>query len=101
MILQSGDLTEEHGTIEVSGDGTALQQYLRIHPPDDASRTPPILAFKRKREVEIPWGEIVGNGNVTGAEAVKAIRNYFEESWGFDVNAKKWWEDPSHHILDS
>jgi hypothetical protein len=102
MTLHSADSTNQQGLIEVRGDGSALHQFLGIHPPDDASKTPPILAFKRKREVEIPWGEIVNNEAVTsaGEVATTVIRNYFEESWGFEVN-EEWWNDPAHHLLDT
>ena len=84
---------------EVRGDGNALQQFLEIHPPDNASKTPPILTFRRKREVEIPWGEIVGDQDVTGAAAIAAIRKYFEDSWGFDVET--WMSDSDNHLTDS
>jgi hypothetical protein len=92
----------QQNLFEVCGDGNALQQFLGIHPPDNASKTPPILAFRRKREVEIPWGEIVRDEAVSsaGVEAIKAIRKYFEESWGFDVN-EEWWKDSAHRLLDT
>lgn len=100
--IENSKATNQRDLIEVRGDGNALQHFLEIHPPDDASNTPPILAFKRKREIEIPWSEIVGDEAVTSAsvEATKAIRNYFEESWDFDVN-EEWWKDSAHHLLET
>ncbi|MDZ7582712.1 MAG: hypothetical protein U5R30_19545 [Deltaproteobacteria bacterium] len=104
MALQYNDLTKtpiQRNLIEVRGDGNVLQQFLGIHPPDDASKSPPILAFKRKREVEIPWGEIFNDEAVISAgTAASAIRKYFEESWDFQVN-KDWMKDSAHHLLDS
>ncbi|MCP4685225.1 MAG: hypothetical protein GY867_07225, partial [bacterium] len=102
----ANDLTKEptqQNLFEVCGDSSALQQYLGIHPPDNASKASPILAFRRKREVEIPWGEIITDDALAdaGAEAIAAIRGYFEKSWGFDVNNEEWWKDESHHLLDT
>jgi len=90
----------QQNLFEVCGDGNALQKFLGIHPPDNASKTPPILAFRRKREVEIPWGEIVGDKDVTGAASIAAIRKYFEDSWGFHVD-EKWMNDSAHHLMDT
>jgi len=82
---------------EVRGDDKVLQKFLTIQPPDDASKTPPILAFRRKREVEIPWAEIVGDDNVSGEVSVAAIREYFENSWGIPV--EEGLQDDANHLL--
>ena len=103
MVLQRNELTRsqtEQNLYEVRGGDTVLQKFLTIQPPDDVSKTPPILAFSRKREVEIPWADIVGDEDVTGAVSIAAIREYFENSWGFPVNAE-WMKDPAHHLLDT
>jgi hypothetical protein len=103
MALQCNDLTKEQtqqNLYEVRGDDNALQKFLTIQPPDNAAKTPPILAFRRKREVEIPWAEIVEDENVTGAVSIAAIREYFEKSWGFPVD-EEWMKDPAHHLLDT
>jgi hypothetical protein len=84
MVFQSDDSSNQRDLIEVRGDGNALQQFLEIHPPDDASNTPPILTFKRKHEVEIPWGKIVGDEAVTSAN--------------FDVN-EEWWKDSAGKLI--
>ncbi len=103
MALQYNDLIKgqtHQNLYEVHGDDSALQKFLTIQPPDDAAKTPPILSFKRKREVEIPWAEIVGDDNVTGAVSIAAMREYFENSWGFSVS-DEWMKDPAHHLLDT
>lgn len=103
MTLRRDDLNAvptEQNLFEVRCDGNALQPFLGIQPPDNASKTPPILAFRRKREVEIPWSEIVGDEDVTGGALIAAIRKYFEDSWGFDVD-EKWMNDSTHHLLDT
>ena len=70
MAPKSKDPTEvqdQQYLMEVEGDGDRLRRSLEIHPPEDASRTPPILAFKRKREIDIPWDDIVSGAKDTGA----------------------------------
>lgn len=103
MAIQDNDLsrgTKQQELYQVRGDDEALQKFLTIQPPESASSSPPILAFKRKREVEIPWAEIVGDEQVTGAVSIAAIRDYFEKSWGFPVD-KEWMKDPAHSLLDT
>lgn len=58
----------------------ALDRLLHIHPPEDAAKSPPILAFQRKRDVEIPWS--------LKDQPVNAIRAHFEKAWG--VNPAQW-----------
>jgi len=70
MASKSKDPTEvqdQQYLMEVEGNGDRLRRSLEIRPPEDASRTPPILAFKRKREIEIPWAEIVSDAKEAGA----------------------------------
>lgn len=101
MALQCNELTKgqtQQNLYEVRGDDNALHKFLTIQPPDSAAKAPPILAFKRKREIAIPWAEIVEDENVTGAVSIAAIREYFEKSWGFHVD-KEWMTDPDHHLL--
>jgi hypothetical protein len=60
----------------------ALQPFVVIRGPEDPRETPPILSFHRKREVQIPWAEILDRAGTTGDTSVAAIREYFERSWG-------------------
>lgn len=103
MALQCNDLTKgqsQQNLYELRGENNALQKFLTIQPPDEAANTPPILTFRRKREIEIPWAEIVDDDNVTGSMSIVAIREYFEKSWGFPVS-EEWMKDPAHHLLDT
>jgi hypothetical protein len=64
----------------LEGNGL-LQEFVAIHGPEDSRDTPPVLSFRRKREVQIPWSEIVDGAETTGDASVTAIREYFERSW--------------------
>ena len=67
---------------EGAGQGE-LAQFIAIRAPEHSKQIPPILSFRRKRELEIPWAEIVGeSGVVEGQVSIAAIRDYFERSWG-------------------
>jgi hypothetical protein len=55
-----------------------LARWLDIKTPEDAVKAPPILAFQRKREVEIPWGQ---------RAPAEALRAHFESSWGLQPDA--------------
>lgn len=103
MALQENDLIKgqrQQRLYELRGEDNALQKFLTIQPPDAAANTPPILSFRRKREIEIPWAEIVDDDNVTGSVSIVVIREYFEKSWGFSVD-EEWMKDPAHHLLDT
>ncbi len=75
------------------GDGR-LTSHLAIKAPDDAANTPPVLSFKRKREVEIPWAQIFKGITDNSPVSVSALRAYFEDSWGLDDLKKALSEDP-------
>lgn len=79
-------------------DASCLQPFLQIRQPDDVAKNPPILAFQRKREVEIPWGDIAdGNdADARGNAAIAAVRDYFEKSWDMDIRKENCWP-----LLDS
>jgi len=59
-----------------------IQPFLMIQPPTGPDDTPPVLSFRRKRRVELPWNEILGRNATTGETSIAAIREYFELSWG-------------------
>lgn len=59
---------------------STLQSYLQIRPPENAYDTSPILSFTRKREIELPWDDLIG-GNELIPGSISAIRTYFESSW--------------------
>jgi hypothetical protein len=65
-----------------SDGGGRLQPFVAVHEPPDSRNTPPTLAFRRKRDVEIPWKEILDRTPTAGDTSVAAIREYFERSWG-------------------
>jgi hypothetical protein len=67
-----------------SDGGGRLQPFVAVHEPQDSRSTPPTLAFRRKRDVEIPWKEILDQARTTGDTSVAAIREYFERSWGLE-----------------
>jgi hypothetical protein len=61
-----------------------LRGLLNLGTPGSPEETPPVFTFQRQREVEINWKEVyegVEGRQSTGS--VKAIREYFEDSWGF------------------
>jgi hypothetical protein len=62
------------------GDGL-LPRFLGIHQPEDSRDAPPILSFRRKREVQIPWKDVLDRAETAGDTSVAAIREYFERSW--------------------
>jgi hypothetical protein len=66
----------------LSGEQASLQPFIKIHPPASTDNTPPVLSFRRKRRVDVPWDEILGSSATTGETSIGAIREYFEVSWG-------------------
>jgi hypothetical protein len=66
-------------------DPNDLQSSLAIKPPETSQNTPPILAFQRKREIDIPWKDIIGSASTEGSTSTAAIREYFEISWDLKV----------------
>jgi hypothetical protein len=83
---------------EIVSGSEILAQSIEIRPPADASQAPPVLSFRRKREIEIPWMNILSGGASVrgGTKSVEAIRSYFEKSWGFDDSGKlKNWMEAS------
>ena len=92
MALQHIPLTgvpARHELVRIDGNAEALRPYLQIKPPEAAKTSPPILAFTRKREIQIPWGEILQDLAVAGSSSIAALRMYFEESWGFEQPVKE------------
>ncbi len=59
-----------------------LGTYIGIREPVESREAPPVLAFRRKREVDIPWSDILQGMASAGELSVAAIREYFERSWG-------------------
>jgi hypothetical protein len=76
-----------------------LQPFLSIKPPETSRNTPPVLAFQRKREIDIPWIDIIGSADTEGSTSTAAIREYFERSWNLDPEAlEDFLKDPSPRI---
>lgn len=57
-------------------DRRNLLDRLEIRPPEDLATAPPVLAFQRKREVEIPWGGISDGVDGASNASLAAIREY-------------------------
>ncbi len=70
--------------ITPGGGDTALRDHVVVQPPEDSRQTPPVLSFRRKREIDIPWGEILHDVSTDGEGSIAAIRDYFESAWGLD-----------------
>ncbi len=68
----------------VDGGEGRLVSHLDIKPPEDSAKTPPVLSFKRKREVEIPWGDVFKGITDNSPVSVSALRTFFQSSWGHD-----------------
>jgi hypothetical protein len=83
---------------QVDGATDALKPYLELKPPEKARNAPPILSFERRRDIEIPWGEVLQKLAVRGSSSIAAIRRYFEESWPFDKPAAEVLEDYSKRL---
>jgi hypothetical protein len=66
----------------MNGNVDALAAVLGVHEPVDARLAPPTLSFRRKRAVDIPWGEVLENLAPSGEVSIVALREYFEQSWG-------------------
>lgn len=66
-------------------DPDNLQPFLAIKPPETSQNTPPVLAFQRKREIDIPWHTIIGSATTAGTTSTGAIREYFERSWNLNA----------------
>ncbi len=71
----------DSGILSSNGQTVSIEKHLGVHPPEDPAKTPPILSFNRKREVEIPWATILEDAEVTDAGPITAIRQFFERSW--------------------
>lgn len=76
----------------------ALKPHLQLQPPEKAQNAPPILSFERRRDIEIPWGEVLQKLAVRGSSPVAGIRRYFEESWPFDKPVEAVLEDYSNRL---
>jgi hypothetical protein len=61
-----------------------LQRFLMVDPPGMPHESPPVFSFKRKREVRLPWRDIVGPGQEQRPASITAMRDYFQLSWGLD-----------------
>ena len=85
LFTDPKDVPERDELFKIDGGDAHLRPALEIKPPEDSAQTPPILSFKRKREIEIPWGEIFKSIGVDGGVSTAALRAYFEDSWGFDL----------------
>jgi hypothetical protein len=85
LFTDPKDVPERNELFKIDGEAAHLRPALEIKPPEDSAQTPPILSFKRKREIEIPWGEIFKDIGVEGGASTAALRAYFEDSWGVDL----------------
>jgi hypothetical protein len=77
----TSDFSGQHQTNSVDPQLDKLRNLLRIGTPGAPEETPPVFSFQRQREVEINWKQIYQDSE--GKGSVKAIRDYFEDSWGF------------------
>jgi len=66
----------------LSGEQANLQPFIKIQPPASSDNASPVLSFRRKRRVDVPWGNILGSSATVGETSIGAIREYFEVSWG-------------------
>lgn len=74
-----------HSPFATSDDNdaqTPLPTVLGVCEPVEARLAPPTLSFRRKRAVDIPWGEILQRLAPGGEVSITALREYFERSWG-------------------
>lgn len=62
-----------------------LPTVLGVCEPVAARLAPPTLSFRRKRAVDIPWGEILQHLAPSGEISIAALREYFERAWGLDA----------------
>ena len=62
-----------------------LPKVLGVCEPVAARLAPPTLSFRRKRAVDIPWGEILQRLAPSGEVSITALREYFEASWGLSA----------------
>ena len=61
-------------------DPNDLQPFLAIKPPETSQNTPPVLAFQRKREIDIPWKDIIGSASTEGSISTAAIREWVQQA---------------------
>ncbi len=73
---------ERSELITIGAGDRGLGSYIGVREPVDSREAPPVLSFRRKREVDIPWGDILRDVATDGEVSVAAIREYFEQSWG-------------------
>jgi hypothetical protein len=64
--------------------GKALGSFIGVQGPEESRDSSPVLSFQRRRELEIPWEEILRGATSEGQVSVAAIREYFERSWGVE-----------------
>lgn len=76
----------ERSELIAAGAGErGLGTYIGVREPVESREAPPVLAFRRKREVDIPWSDILQGLATDGELSVAAIREYFERSWGVEA----------------
>lgn len=96
LAAQSARLLAAQGqgyACELEVDDGAFRKLLQIQLPDPAVAAPPILAFKRKREIEILWEALGNQVEATTKAGITAIRQYFENSWQVKL-PDAWTDDP-------
>lgn len=62
-----------------------LPSVLGVQDPVPARQAAPTLSFRRKRAVDIPWGEILQHLAPSGEISIAALREYFERAWGLSA----------------
>ncbi|MDJ0597937.1 MAG: hypothetical protein QNJ37_03720 [Crocosphaera sp.] len=68
-------------------------------PPENLKETPPILSFQRKRDIEIPWEQVLHSTKTEGLTSIASIKEYFERSWGLSGSPKSQ-EDLTQYVKD-
>lgn len=68
--------------VDDAAQSAPLPTVLGVQDPVPARQAAPTLAFRRKRAVDIPWGEILQSLAPSGEVSIAALREYFEHAWG-------------------
>ncbi len=84
------EIPKREDIFSLEGNSNQLQPFLLVDkPPENLKETPPILSFQRKRDIEIPWEQVLDNTPTEGLTSLASIREYFESSWGFSSGELK------------
>lgn len=67
LIPVLAEIPKREDIFSLEGNSNQLQPFLLLDkPPDNLKETPPILSFQRKRDIEIPWEQVLGNTATEG-----------------------------------